>query len=168
MKYALFSIGMTLYELYFNDFPFSKKSDYQLYEDIFKKNINIMNLNYDPLEDPLLEGLREKFKKHQEKEALNKEENNMNRTDRFITNLAETKLIKKEEKEEALILTISKKRDFWIENLCHKLSENRGQKFFADELRYDLIYKLINYNSKENITNYNDYFNHPFLAQYNY
>ena len=55
LKNELFNIGMTLYELYFNNVSFYKESDYQLYEDIFENNINIKDLKFDPIKYPLLE-----------------------------------------------------------------------------------------------------------------
>ena len=55
LKNGLFNIGMSLYELYFNNVSFYKESDYQLYEDIFENNINIKDLKFDPIEYPLLE-----------------------------------------------------------------------------------------------------------------
>jgi len=165
-KYALFNIGMALYELYFNDFPFFKKSDYQLYVDIFKNKINIMLLNYDPLEYPLLEKVKEDYIK--KKEEVLKKMNESNKSRRFIHHPT-VEEIKDIGKEDALISTIIKRRELWLENLSHELYENLGNKIIIyDKLLYDLIYKLINYKSEENIVNFNDYFNHPFFAQYNY
>ena len=69
-KYELFNIGMTLYELYFNEFPFYKESDYQLYQDFFVNNKKFDELNYDPIEHPLLKE-KENVRKYN-KERLKK------------------------------------------------------------------------------------------------
>ena len=129
--------------------------------------VDIMSLNYDPLEYLLLEELKQTFIKRQE-QAL-KKENERDIRGRFSRNPAVAMAIKKEEKIEAFILTIIKRRDFWLENLSREPYENYGNKnIIYDKLLYDLIYKLINYKSEENIVNFNDYFNHPFFDQYNY
>ena len=157
---------MTLYELYFNDFPFFKKSDYQLYVDIFKNKINIMLLNYDPLEYPLLEKEKEDFIKRKEEAQKQINERSIIGIYYRTPNVDE---IKDNGKEDAFISTIIKRRELWLENLSSELYENHGNKIIIyDKLLYDLIYKLINYKSEENIVNFNDYFNHPFFAQYNY
>ena len=237
MKYELFNIGMTLYALYFNIIPFYKESDYLLYQDIVLNNMDIFSLKYDPLEYPLLEALKEKYKKRPEmfnkplnqdplleplkekhkerREMFNKllkrdplleplkekhkkggemfnkpikqdplleplKEKHKERGEMFNKPLKkdqgflffdsnfELEQIKKEELKEALILTLSERRNFWIKNLSHphELFENKNLIF--DNLLYDLIYKLIKYDSKENITNYDDFFGHPFFSQYQY
>ena len=53
-RHELFTIGMTLYELYFNEFSFFTKEDYSLYEEIFIKKGNIKNLKFNPSKYPLL------------------------------------------------------------------------------------------------------------------
>ena len=186
MKYELFNIGMTLYELYFNIIPFYKESDYQLYQDIVLKKKGIIELKYDPLDYPLLEDLKEKRKKRIEMfgkpmkqppllEALterNRKGSEMFekpiRQDRLFHSNFELEQNKNEDLKEALILTVNERRNLWIKNLSHPHELSEKKQFIFDNLLYDLIYKLIKYESKENITNYDDFFAHPFFSQYQY
>ena len=68
--------------------------------------------------------------------------------------------------EDSFFTDFEKRRNIWIKNLSHELFEKEESK--KDGLFCDLIYKLIGNNRKERITNYEDFYNHPFFSQYNY
>ena len=129
MKNELFSIGITLYELFFNNLPFYKESDKILYEKSVLGDKRIEEEDYDRKEYPRLG---------------NKNINN-----------------------DGLIWAISEQRNNWIKNLT-KDNILKNQDFYNDKLFYDLLYKLIKYDTKESIKNYNDLYNHAFFSQYQY
>ena len=138
MEHELFNIGITLYELFFNNFPFYKKSDEILYKNCVLGDISLKKVGFDPKEYPLLMKIPKQ-------------------------SYIEPKLLIKE----ALILTISERRNNWIKNLT-KDNIVKQQDFYNDKLFFDLLYKLIKYDTKESITNYNDLYKHPFFSQYKY
>ena len=142
MQHELFNIGITLYQLYFNKLPFVTTKDMILYKKYVLDNHNLDDKDYDPLEYPLLKDLSDKKK-------TNPWYNDKN----YI--------------REAIILSISKKRDIWIDNLS-KDDIFQKQDLYNDKLFYDLLCKLIQYNTKESIKNYKDLYNHPFFSQYQY
>ena len=71
-----------------------------------------------------------------------------------------------DERKKAILLSISKRRDKWINDMT-KDNFIKKNDFYNDKLFYDLMYRLIKYNSKESITNYEDFY-HPFFSQYQY
>ena len=140
MKHELFNIGISLYELYFNNLPFFKEKDYLLYKKYVIES-NSLNKN-DVMEYPQL---KELFLKIQ----VNKWHYTSS------------------EKKEALLLDITERRDNWIKSLT-KYNIIKKNDFYKDDLFYDLLYRLIKYDSKENINNYKDFYSHPFFSQYKY
>ena len=66
--------------------------------------------------------------------------------------------------KKAFTSNVIKRRDLWINGLYHELFEKENSIY--DKLLCDLIYKLINNDSKEKITNYKQFFDHPFFSQY--
>ena len=128
MEYELFNIGITLYELFFNNLPFYKKSDEILYKNCVLRGKSLKEEGFDPKEYPLL---------------------------------------LKKSIYEGLIITINERRNNWIKNLT-KDDILKKQDFYNDKLFCDLLYKLIKYDTKESIKNYNDLYKHPFFSQYQY
>ena len=138
---------MTLYELYFNQFSFYKELDFILYKCFKEKKIKQEILDYDLNEYPLLIKIINNiiYKIYNEVEICGEEQDNLLR---------------------ALFTDFENRRNIWIENLSQELFKKEESKY--DRLFCDLIYKLIGNNLKERITNYEDFYNHPFFSQYNY
>ncbi len=139
MQHELFNIGITLYILYSNSLPFYKEKDFILYKKYVLEDNPIKDDDFDHSEYPhLIELLKKKI---------------------YVEN--------KNDRKRAIILTLSERRDKWIDNLT-KDNIVKKDDFYNDKLFYDLLYRLIKYNTKESITNYNDFYNHPFFSQYQY
>jgi len=151
-----FNIGMTLYELYFNGFSFYKELDFILYKYFKDENKDVHDiLDYDELNE-YSEEIKKIIKKIKEikENPFRFDEYNININD-LISYL-----------EDSFFTDFEKRRNIWIKNLSHELFEKEESK--KDGLFCDLIYKLIGNNRKERITNYEDFYNHPFFSQYNY
>ncbi len=142
MQHELFNIGITLYILYSNSLPFYKEKDFILYKKYVLEENPIKADDFDHSEYPSFIKLYNDIKEHR----------------RYNT---------KENKKEAILLSISERRDKWIDNLT-KDNIVKKDDFYNDKSFYDLLYRLIKYNTKESITNYNDFYNHPFFSQYQY
>ena len=127
MEHELFNIGITLYELYFNNLPFYIKSDEILYKNCVLGNKKLEEVGFDPIEYPKIDKItKERFFFKEKKKII----------------------------EENLILTISERKNNWIKNLT-KDDIFKNQDFYNDKLFYDLLYKLIkqiitNYNELYN------------------
>ena len=184
IKNELFNIGIFLYELYFNEIPlpFEMESDYRLYQDIFFNKKTIYNLNYDPIKYPLIKEC-EDIKNYNDKRFKNVEKF-MERNNIKFPDIHDQEFLKKSKEIAALINAnfekpkeeislkscflreIENRRNNWIKKINLEFSEKKESIY--DKLLFDLIYKLIGNNNEENITNYEDFFNHPFFHQYNY
>ena len=68
--------------------------------------------------------------------------------------------------KEAFMKDLENRRDNWIKNLKNEFSSKIESNY--DRLLLDLISKSIGNNNEEKITNYKDFFDHPFFNQYNY
>ena len=142
MKHELFSIGITIYKLFFNSFPFCTKKDFIIYKKYVLESIPLDIIDIDPSEYPSLISLYHK-----------KNENIW--------------FDKKERRKEAILLDISERRNEWIKNMTRDNIIKKND-FYNDKMLYDLLYRLIKQNTVESITNYKDFYNHPFFSQYQY
>ena len=115
MKHELFNIGITLYELFFNNLPFYNKTDEILYENCVLRNKSLEDVDYDPIEYPKIDEITKKKFFYKDKKLVI---------------------------EENLILTISNRRNNWIKKLT-KDDIFKNQDFYNDKFFYDLLYKLI-------------------------
>ena len=142
MKHELFSIGITIYKLFFNSFPFCTKKDYNIYKKYVLESIPLSSSDIESLEYPSLISLCNK-----------KNENKW--------------LDEKEESKKAILLDINKRRNEWLNNMTRDNIIKKDD-FYKDKMFYDLLYRLIKQNTPESITNYKDFYNHPFFSQYQY
>ena len=143
IKNELFSIGMTLYVLFKNINFHDIEEENDLFECIFKKNINLKDLKYDLMKYKFIQKINSKYAPGEQYDIYNADN-----------------IDKEKELKSGLINIIIEKRNNWLKELKNKCSDNE------DKLLIDLIYNLTC--EKSSIDNYYKLFNHPFFNQYNY
>lgn len=146
IKYELFSIGMTIYELFMNKINHDTEIEHKLFDCFIKNKISLSEINYNPSDFPFINEINTEYNT-----KISIESSNANA------------LIEEERKgklKKGLIKYISNKRNNWLKELKKNISE------IDDKLLIDLIDDLTCENS--NIKNYNDLYNHEFFSQYNY
>ena len=134
---------MTLYVLFKNINFHDIEEENDLFECIFKKNINLKDLKYDLMKYKFIQKINSKYAPGEQYDIYNADN-----------------IDKEKELKSGLINIIIEKRNNWLKELKNNCSDNE------DKLLIDLIYNLTC--EKSSIDNYYKLFNHPFFNQYNY